>query len=130
MILVCYLGLHVQLSLKTPRSLNSSATSLSSLDASSPQVVSLQSPPSPRGIKPFGKMRCQCSTAFRLLFVANMNNIQLFPEGKVNSGGICYVVYVIESAAYGVICTSCLCQKPEQARYERVRAFDTNSKCI
>lgn len=47
-------GLHVQLSQKTPRSLNSSATSLSSLDASSAQVVSAQSPPSPRGIKPFG----------------------------------------------------------------------------
>ena len=29
-----------------------------------------------------------------------------------------YIVYVIESAAYGVICTSCLCQKPERARYE------------
>ena len=40
-----------------------------------------------------------------------------------------YIVYVIESAAYGVICTSCLCQKPERARYERVRAFDIN-ECI
>ena len=40
------------------------------------------------------------------------------------------IVYVIESAAYGVICTSCLCQKPERARYERVRAFDTNNECI
>ena len=38
-----------------------------------------------------------------------------------------YVVYVIESAAYGVLFTSCLCQKPERARYERVRAFDTNN---
>ena len=37
-----------------------------------------------------------------------------------------YIVYVIESAAYGVLFTSCLCQKPERARYERVRAFDTN----
>ena len=74
MILVCYLGLHVQLSQKTPRSLNSSATSLSSLDASSAQVVSAQSPPSPRGIKPFGKMRCQCSTAFWHLFIVNINN--------------------------------------------------------
>ena len=26
-----------------------------------------------------------------------------------------YIVYVIESAAYGVLCTSCLCQKPERA---------------
>ena len=26
-----------------------------------------------------------------------------------------YVVYVIESAAYGVFLTSCLCQKPERA---------------
>ena len=41
-----------------------------------------------------------------------------------------YIVYVIESAAYGVICTSCLCQKLERARYERVRAFDTNKECI
>ena len=39
-----------------------------------------------------------------------------------------YIVYVIESAAYGVICTSCLRQKPERARYERVRAFDTNNE--
>ena len=27
------------------------------------------------------------------------------------------IVYGIESAAYGVICTSCLCQNPERARY-------------
>ena len=26
--------------------------------------------------------------------------------------------------------TSCLCQKPERARYERVRAFDTNNSWI
>ena len=38
------------------------------------------------------------------------------------------IVYVIESAAYGVLFTSCLCQKPERARYERVRAFDTNNE--
>ena len=37
------------------------------------------------------------------------------------------IVYVIESAAYGVFFTSCLCQKPERARYQRVRAFDTNN---
>ena len=41
---------------------------------------------------------------------------------------IIYIVYVIESAAYGVICTNCLCQKPERARYDRVRAFDTNNE--
>ena len=41
-----------------------------------------------------------------------------------------YIVYVIESAAYGVLFTSCLCQKPEGARYERVRAFDTNNERI
>ena len=35
-----------------------------------------------------------------------------------------YIVYVIESAAYGVIFTSCLCQSPN----ERVRAFDTNNE--
>ena len=39
-----------------------------------------------------------------------------------------YIVYVIESAVYGVLFTSCLCQKPERARYERVRAFDTNNE--
>ena len=39
-----------------------------------------------------------------------------------------YIVYVIESAAYGFLFTSCLCQKPERARYERVRAFDTNNE--
>ena len=39
-----------------------------------------------------------------------------------------YIVYVIESAAYGVLFTSCLCPKPERARYERVRAFDTNNE--
>ena len=36
----------------------------------------------------------------------------------------------IESALYGVLFTSCLCQKPERARYERVRAFDTNNSWI
>ena len=39
-----------------------------------------------------------------------------------------HIVYVIESAAYGVLFTSCLYQKPEQARYERERAFDTNNE--
>ena len=38
------------------------------------------------------------------------------------------IFYVIASAAYGVLFTSCLCQKPERARYERVRAFDTNNE--
>ena len=37
-------------------------------------------------------------------------------------------VYVIESAGHGVLFTSRLCQKPERARYERVRAFDTNNE--
>ena len=41
--------------------------------------------------------------------------------------GAIYIVYVIESAAYGVLFTSCLCQKPKQARYKLVRAFDTNN---
>ena len=41
---------------------------------------------------------------------------------------IVHIVYVIESAAYGVLFTSCLCQKPKRARYERVRAFDTNNE--
>ena len=39
-----------------------------------------------------------------------------------------YIVYVIESAAYGVLFTSRLCQKPERARNERVRVFDTNNE--
>ena len=38
------------------------------------------------------------------------------------------IVYVIESAAYGVLFTSCLCQKPERARNERVKVFDTNNE--
>ena len=38
------------------------------------------------------------------------------------------IVYVIESATLRVLFTSCLCQKPERARYERVRAFDTNNE--
>ena len=38
------------------------------------------------------------------------------------------IVYVIESAAYGILFTSCLCQKPERAWYERVRIFDTNNE--
>ena len=36
------------------------------------------------------------------------------------------VVYLIESAAYGVVFTSCLCENPN----ERVRAFDTNKESI
>ena len=47
--------------------------------------------------------------------------------GVPSQAGVIYMVYVIESAAYGVVCTSCLCQKPERARYERVRAFDTTT---
>ena len=39
-----------------------------------------------------------------------------------------YIVYVIESAVYGVLFTSCFCQKPERARYERLGAFDTNNE--
>ena len=38
-----------------------------------------------------------------------------------------HIVYVIERAAYGVLFMSCLCQKPERSRYQRVRAFDTNN---
>ena len=38
-----------------------------------------------------------------------------------------YIVYVIESAAGGVLFTSCLCQKPERASFERVRAFGTDN---
>ena len=34
------------------------------------------------------------------------------------------MVYVIESVTYGV---ELLVSKPEQARYERVRAFETNN---
>ena len=41
---------------------------------------------------------------------------------------VIYIFYVIESATYGLLFTSCLCQKPERLRYERVRAFDTNNE--
>ena len=37
------------------------------------------------------------------------------------------IVYVIESAAYGVLFTRCLCQKPSLARTSLVRVFDTNN---
>ena len=33
----------------------------------------------------------------------------------------------VENALYRVLFMSCLCQKPEQARYKRVRVFDTNN---
>ena len=48
----------------------------------------------------------------------------------INERVVCliYIVYVIESAAYGVLFASCLLQKPERARYERVRNFDTNNE--
>ena len=39
---------------------------------------------------------------------------------------ITYTVYVIESAAYGVLFTSCLCQKPSLASTSLVRVFDTS----
>ena len=39
---------------------------------------------------------------------------------------IVYIVYAIESAAYGVLVASCLCQKPERAGYERVRTQTTS----
>ena len=58
--------------------------------------------------------------------------MQVNKEGNilVNMYGSVNIVYVIESAAYGVLFTSCLCQKPEQVRYERVRAFDTNNEWL
>ena len=39
-----------------------------------------------------------------------------------------YLVYVIESAAYGVVFKSCLCRQPERTKYERVSAFNTNKE--
>ncbi|XP_068735076.1 transmembrane and coiled-coil domain protein 3-like isoform X1 [Montipora capricornis] len=47
-------GLRVQLAHKAPRSLNGSATSLSSLDTSPPPAAGSRSPSSPRGTKSFG----------------------------------------------------------------------------
>ena len=38
-----------------------------------------------------------------------------------------HIVYVIDSAAYWVLFTSCLCQKPSLARTSLVRVFDTNN---
>ena len=43
-----------------------------------------------------------------------------------NANRYVHIVYVIESAVYVVIFTSCLCENP----YERVRAFDTNNEGI
>ena len=61
-------------------------------------------------------------------------NIATIPCEKTTKQDPVYIVYVIESAAYesayGVICTSCFCQKSERARYELVRAFDKNNECI
>ena len=51
----------------------------------------------------------------------------LYSHGANLHPGV-YIVYVIESVAYEVLFTRCLCQKPERARYERVRAFDTNNE--
>ena len=42
----------------------------------------------------------------------------------VTTNDVINIVYGIESAAYRVIFTSCLCQNPN----ERVRAFDTNNE--
>ena len=39
-----------------------------------------------------------------------------------------YVVYVIESATYRVVFTSCLCENPNERGTWRVRAFDTNNE--
>ena len=41
-----------------------------------------------------------------------------------------YIVYVIESVAYGVLFTSYLCRKPERARTSTVRVFDTVNEWI
>ena len=38
------------------------------------------------------------------------------------------IVYVIESAAYGVIFTRCLCQKPSLARTSLVRPFTQTTR--
>ena len=38
------------------------------------------------------------------------------------------IVYVIESAAYGVIFTSCLCEKPSLARTSLVRVFTQTTR--
>ena len=45
---------------------------------------------------------------------------------NLGKGG--YIVHVNESAAYGVLFMTCLCQKPERARNQRVRVFDTNNE--
>ena len=55
-------------------------------------------------------------------------SLSIYKEKNVITKLIVYIVYVIESAAYGVLFTSCLCQKPERARNERVRVFDTNNE--
>ena len=53
-----------------------------------------------------------------------------FPSDPESSSVVFFiknVVYFIESALYEVIFTSLFVSKPERARYERVRAFDTNN---
>ena len=59
---------------------------------------------------------------FLSIFYLYRESYQFMPFGKmavIRQNAIC-IVYVIESAVYGVLFTSCLCQKPERAR-----AFDT-----
>ena len=52
------------------------------------------------------------------------NTVKLIEIERVTK----HLIYVVESAAYGVLFTSCLCQKPERVRNERVRVFDTNNE--
>ena len=61
----------------------------------------------------------------------NIAHIEFYLQGllpKILAIYTINIVYVIESAAYGVLFTCCLCQKPERARYDRVRALDTNNE--
>ena len=75
------------------------------------------------------KMQCNPSIIF-YLFLATSKQMSLGPCNQNIDVKNINIVYVIESAAYGVLFTSCLCQKPERARYERVRAFDTNNEWL
>ena len=74
----------------------------------------------------FHSLDCQSSWVIYII-ECNTCRLQYIGKSEVQKKKIyiyiyiyIYIVYVIESAAYGVICTSCLCQKPERARYERV----------
>ena len=44
----------------------------------------------------------------------NAKDVYIRPEIRVPDSKDVYIVYIIESAAYGIIFTSCLCENPNE----------------